>query len=58
MARPLVFWHSDGRPFRNVATRFSLYGRQLVAAGVKKGGEFRHFRFHDSGTGSRSITSK
>ncbi len=42
-----VFWHSDGQPFRNVATRFSLYGRQLAEEATKKGTEFRRFRFHD-----------
>ncbi|MCJ2127685.1 tyrosine-type recombinase/integrase [Methylobacterium sp. E-045] len=42
-----VFWHSDGRPFVNVATRFSLYGRQLAEAAAKNGREFRRFRFHD-----------
>lgn len=47
MATRLVFWHSDGRPFRNIATRFSLYGRQLAEDAAKTGGEFRRFRFHD-----------
>lgn len=47
MATRLVFWHSNGQPYRNVATRFSLYGRQLAAAAAKSGGEFRRFRFHD-----------
>lgn len=42
-----VFWHSDGKPFRNVATRFSLYGRQLEARAEKERFEFRRFRFHD-----------
>lgn len=42
-----VFWHSDGQPYRNVPTRFSLYGRQLAAQAKKDGGEFRRFRFHD-----------
>ncbi|WP_457105942.1 tyrosine-type recombinase/integrase [Methylobacterium sp. P5_C11] len=42
-----VFWHSDGQPFRNVATRFSLYGRQLAEEAATKGTEFRRFRFHD-----------
>lgn len=42
-----VFWHSKGEPFRNVATRFSLYGRLLAAEAAKNGGEFRRFRFHD-----------
>lgn len=47
LATRAVFWHSDGRPFVNVATRFSLYGRQLAAATAKDGREFRRFRFHD-----------
>jgi integrase/recombinase XerD len=47
MATRHVFWHSEGKPFANVATRFSLYGRQLAAEAEKAGGEFRRFRFHD-----------
>lgn len=47
MATRLVFWHSEGRPYRNVPTRFSLYGRQLAKEAADSGGEFRRFRFHD-----------
>lgn len=58
LATRSVFWHSDGRPFANPATRFSLYARSVaeaeakeVAAAAKEGRKvlptFRRFRFHD-----------
>jgi integrase/recombinase XerD len=47
MRSPVVFWHGQGEPYRNVASRFAAIVRAAQKAAQQKGGEFRPFRFHD-----------
>lgn len=42
-----LFWHGDGEPYRNVASRFSDYVKRAQKAAQRAGREFRPFRFHD-----------
>lgn len=44
MATRHIFWHSDGRHYANVASRFREFVRSVEA---QSDGEFRPFRFHD-----------
>lgn len=42
-----LFWHGDGLPYRNVASRFAGYVRAAQKAAQQEGRPFRPFRFHD-----------
>lgn len=42
-----IFWHSDGRPYANVASRFALMVKSARMSAQSEGAEFRPFRFHD-----------
>lgn len=42
----VVFWHSAGEPYRNVASRFVAIMRRATKAAKAAGREFRPFRFH------------
>lgn len=42
-----LFWHGDGEPYRNVASRFRVIVLAAQKAAHKAGREFRPFRFHD-----------
>lgn len=42
-----LFWHGDGKRFKNVASRFRGFVLSVAAAAQKSGTEFRPFRFHD-----------
>jgi integrase/recombinase XerD len=47
MRSPVVFWHGQGEPYRNVSSRFAALVRAAQKAAQQKGREFRPFRFHD-----------
>lgn len=42
-----VFWHGDGEPYRNVASRFAAIVRETQKGAQAEDREFRRFRFHD-----------
>lgn len=42
-----LFWHHDGEPFANVASRFHLFVRDAAESAQKEGTDFHAFRFHD-----------
>lgn len=42
-----LFWHGEGLPYRNVASRFAGIVKSAQASAQKKGRSFRPFRFHD-----------
>lgn len=42
-----VFWHDDGEPYANVASRFAEITASAQKAAQRDGREFRRFRFHD-----------
>lgn len=42
-----VFWHGDGLPYRNVASRFRAIVLSAQKAAQESGRSFRPFRFHD-----------
>lgn len=44
---PLLFWHSDGEPYRNFASQFAAIVRRTEAWARDNGVGFRPFRFHD-----------
>lgn len=43
---PFVFWHDDGEPYRNVASRFAAIVDSAQKAAQAEGAEFRPFPFH------------
>lgn len=47
LSGPWLFWHGDGEPYRNVASRFALFVATVARAAAREGAEFRPFRFHD-----------
>lgn len=47
LSAPWLFWHSDGLPYRNVASRFTALVRAAQKAAQSEGCGFRPFRFHD-----------
>src|SRR6266516_577029 len=44
---PLLFWHSDGEDYKNLASQFSAIVKRTAAWAMEHGVEFRPFRFHD-----------
>lgn len=44
---PWLFWHGDGSPYANVASRFAEIVRSAQEAAQREGIPFRRFRFHD-----------
>jgi integrase/recombinase XerD len=44
---PLLFWHSDGEPYRNFASQFAAIIRRTELWARDNGVGFRPFRFHD-----------
>jgi integrase/recombinase XerD len=42
-----VFWHGEGDPYANVASRFAEMTASAQKAAQAEGAEFRRFRFHD-----------
>lgn len=42
-----VFWHGNGRPYRNIASRFRVMVKAAQKAAQAEGADFRPFRFHD-----------
>ncbi len=42
-----LFWHGEGSPYRNVASRFAGYVRVAHKVAQREGRPFRPFRFHD-----------
>lgn len=42
-----LFWHSDGKHYENVSSRFAGMVRQEAKSAQQSGTEFRRFRFHD-----------
>lgn len=42
-----LFWHHDGEPYANVASRFSGFVDDVEESAQKEGTEFHPFRFHD-----------
>ena len=47
VASPLLFWHSDGQPYRNLSSRFAAIVLRTAKWAAANGVEFRPFRFHD-----------
>jgi integrase/recombinase XerD len=47
LATKYLFWHSDGEPYRNVASRFAALVGSAQNLAQREGREFRPFRFHD-----------
>jgi integrase/recombinase XerD len=41
-----VFWHDDGEPYRNVASRFAAIVKSVAEAARKREQDFRPFPFH------------
>jgi site-specific recombinase XerD len=46
-ACPHLFWHHDGEPYRNVASRFAAIMKAAARQALKDRRDFRPFRFHD-----------
>lgn len=44
---PWVFWHGDGVPYANVASRFAAIVGSAQKAAQREEAKFRAFRFHD-----------
>jgi integrase/recombinase XerD len=44
---PWLFWHDDGRSYRNFASNFRQVVRKVVRFAAAAGIEFNEFRFHD-----------
>jgi integrase/recombinase XerD len=44
---PLLFWHSNGQPYRNFSSQFAGVVARAREWAVANGAEFRRFRFHD-----------
>lgn len=42
-----LFWHSEGAPYRNIASRFAALVRTAQKTAQSEGRPFRPFRFHD-----------
>jgi len=42
-----VFWHHQGEPYRNVASRFAAIVNRVSREAQKQAQDFRPFRFHD-----------
>jgi len=42
-----LFWHHQGEPYRNVASRFAAIVKGVQKAAQREQAEFRPFRFHD-----------
>ena len=47
MATKAVFWHEPGRPYANLASRFSAIVGSAHLSAQREGADFRPFRFHD-----------
>ncbi len=47
LTSPFVFWHGDGKRYKNVASRFAAIMKRAERKALEQKREFRRFRCHD-----------